>query len=161
MVHRVSKDEQGGDMPRMRMFKLGLLLAFLVSIGSVAYAAPARSRAAEENHVRALCDDNAPLCAEVMDSIGYEGRYTGHGESSLLFDSPAGLVTAIHDLTTGQSESMTASVTNGFAQINYDPTATTCTQTPYAFHPMYSTSSEHTRVPWAAHSYNAAFSDEI
>jgi hypothetical protein len=26
---------------------------------------------------------------------------------------------------------------------------------------MYSTSSEHTRVPWAAHSYNIAFSDEI
>ena len=36
-----------------------------------------------------------------------------------------------------------------------------CTQSPYAFHPMYSTSSEHTRVPWAAHSYNVAFSDEI
>ena len=26
---------------------------------------------------------------------------------------------------------------------------------------MYSTSSEHTRVPWAAHCYNVAFSDEI
>jgi hypothetical protein len=26
---------------------------------------------------------------------------------------------------------------------------------------MYSTSSEHTRVPWAAHSYNVAFADEI
>ena len=56
---------------------------------------------------------------------------------------------------------MTASVANGFAQVNFDPTASTCTQTPYAFHPMYSTSSEHTRVPWAAHSYNVAFSDEI
>ena len=32
---------------------------------------------------------------------------------------------------------------------------------PYALHPMYSTSSEHTRVSWAAHSYNVAFSDEI
>jgi hypothetical protein len=32
---------------------------------------------------------------------------------------------------------------------------------PYVFHPMYATSSEHTRVPWAAHSYNIAFSDEI
>ncbi|HYY81117.1 MAG TPA: hypothetical protein VFD04_18340 [Actinomycetes bacterium] len=78
-----------------------------------------------------------------------------------IHDSPAGLVTSISDLTTGQSGSMTASVGNGFAQVNYDPTATTCTQTPYAFHPMYSTSSEHTRVPWAAHSYNVAFSDEI
>jgi hypothetical protein len=26
---------------------------------------------------------------------------------------------------------------------------------------MYSTASEHTRVPWAAHTYNVAFSDEI
>src|SRR6266516_4551501 len=32
---------------------------------------------------------------------------------------------------------------------------------PYDFHPMYSTSSEQTRVIWAAHSYNIAFSDEI
>jgi hypothetical protein len=341
-------------MPRTRLLRFGLLFAFLVATGSVAYAAPARSPiAAEENHVRALCDDNAPLCAEAMDSIGYEGQYTGHDEPSLLFysntpgsgnnqqyrlvvpkdpptlptqdgtggtfnfqnriafwfgldlcdnqsapeftnaactpdsdtnifdganpaapdyigrhpgtaflelqfyppgwapfveaiscdatkwcaamaifsfnsnqntgvnnnaaclstvgvepanfafitksgvphappaplnltlgsftpnpstdlfmkagdqldisihDSPAGLVTAIHDLTSGQSGSMTASVANGFAQINYDPSATTCTQTPYAFRPMYSTSSEHTRVPWAAHSYNVAFADEI
>ena len=41
------------------------------------------------------------------------------------------------------------------------PDAATCHQTPYTFHPMYATSSEHTRVPWAAHSYNVAFSDEI
>jgi hypothetical protein len=78
-----------------------------------------------------------------------------------IHDSAAGLVTEIHDLSTGESGSMTASVANGFAQVNYDPAASTCTQTPYAFHPMYSTSSEHTRVPWAAHSYNVAFSDEI
>jgi hypothetical protein len=78
-----------------------------------------------------------------------------------IHDSPAGLMTRIKDLTSGQSGSMTASVANGFAQVNYDPNAATCTQTPYAFHPMYSTASEHTRVPWAAHSYNVAFSDEI
>jgi hypothetical protein len=78
-----------------------------------------------------------------------------------IHDSPAGLVTSIRDLTSGQSGSMTASVANGFAHVNYRPNAATCTQTPYAFHPMYSTSSEHTRVPWAAHSYNIAFSDEI
>ncbi len=78
-----------------------------------------------------------------------------------MHDSADGLVTEIHDLTTGESGSMTASSANGFAQINYDPTASTCTESPYAFHPMYSTSSEHTRVPWAAHSYNVAFSDEI
>src|SRR5207237_8735503 len=45
-----------------------------------------------------------------------------------IHDSADGLVTEIHDLTTGQSGSMTASVANGFAQVNYDPTATTCTQ---------------------------------
>jgi hypothetical protein len=78
-----------------------------------------------------------------------------------IHDSPAGLVTRVDDLSTGQSGSMTASVANGFAQVNYDPTAAACTQSPYAFHPMYATSSEHTRVPWAAHSYNVAFSDEI
>jgi hypothetical protein len=78
-----------------------------------------------------------------------------------IHDSAGGLVTKIDDLTTGKSGSMKASVANGFAQVNYEPNASTCTQTPYAFHPMYSTSSRHTRVPWAAHSYNVAFSDEI
>jgi hypothetical protein len=78
-----------------------------------------------------------------------------------IHDSNAGLVTVIRDLTTGQIGSMTASVANGFAQINYEPNPASCTQSPYAFHPMYSTSSEHTRVPWAAHSYNVAASDEI
>jgi hypothetical protein len=78
-----------------------------------------------------------------------------------IHDSAAGLVTRIDDRSTGESGSMTASVANGFAQVNYDPNAATCTQSPYAFHPMYASSSEHTRVPWAAHSYNVAFSDEI
>jgi hypothetical protein len=78
-----------------------------------------------------------------------------------IHDSENGLVTDINDLTSGQSGSMTASIENGFAQVNFEPTASTCSQTPYAFHPMYATSSEHTRVPWAAHSYNVAFSDEI
>ncbi len=78
-----------------------------------------------------------------------------------MHDTAAGFQVVIHDLTSGQSGSMTASTANGFAQILFDPTATTCTSIPYAFHPMYSTSSEHTRVPWTAHSYNVAFSDEI
>jgi hypothetical protein len=78
-----------------------------------------------------------------------------------LHDTPAGLVVVIRDLTTGTTGSMTASTANGFAQIKFDPTASSCTSIPYAFHPMYSTSSEDTRVVWAAHSYNVAFSDEI
>ena len=41
------------------------------------------------------------------------------------------------------------------------PSAATCALTPYTFHPMYSSSGPDTRVPWAAHSYNIAFADEI
>ena len=78
-----------------------------------------------------------------------------------MHDTPAGFQVVIHDLTSGQSGSMTASIANGFAQLKFDPTAANCTTIPYAFHPMYATSSEHTRVPWTAHSYNVAFSDEI
>jgi len=79
-----------------------------------------------------------------------------------MHDTPAGFQVVIHDRTSGQSGSMTASVANGFGQIKYAPAPSTeCTVIHQAFHPMYSTSSENTRVPWAAHSYNVAFSDEI
>jgi hypothetical protein len=78
-----------------------------------------------------------------------------------IHDTPNGLQTLLADKTTHQTGSMTASPANGFAQIQYDPTGSSCTAIPYAFHPMYSTSSEQTRVPWAAHTYNVAFSDEI
>jgi hypothetical protein len=78
-----------------------------------------------------------------------------------MHDTGQGLRVDLNDLTTGQHGSMTASPQNGFAQIKYDPTGTSCTPIPYAFHPMYSTSSEQTRVIWAAHSYNVTFTDEI
>jgi hypothetical protein len=78
-----------------------------------------------------------------------------------LTDTPDGLRTTIHDLTSGQSGSMTASPANGFAQVAFRPDGTSCTALPYAFHPMYSTSSPQTRVTWAAHSYNVAFDTEI
>jgi hypothetical protein len=78
-----------------------------------------------------------------------------------LHDTAHGLQIVIHDLTSGQTGSMTASAANGFGQVQYAPTGNACNNLPYDFHPMYSTSSEHTRVPWAAHSYNVAFSDEI
>ena len=80
-------------------------------------------------------------------------------------DTASGLKITIDDLTTGESGSMTASAANGFAEILFDPTGTNCNiathNIPFDFHPMYATSSEHTRVPWAAHSYNIAFSDEL
>ena len=78
-----------------------------------------------------------------------------------IHDGLAGLTASIHDQTTGKTGSMTASAANGFAQILFEPTASACHQAPYTFRPMYSTASEHTRVPWAAHTYNVAFSDEI
>jgi hypothetical protein len=78
-----------------------------------------------------------------------------------IHDTPDGLVTRVHDLDTGGSGSMTASPANGFAHLLFQPTSTTCNEEPYAFHPMYSTSSEKTRTIWAAHSTNVAFSDEI
>jgi hypothetical protein len=78
-----------------------------------------------------------------------------------LHDTGAGFQVVIHDQTSGQTGSMTASVANGFKQVLYEPGSPTCHEAPYAYHPMYSTSSEHTRVPWAAHTYNVAFSDEI
>jgi hypothetical protein len=56
---------------------------------------------------------------------------------------------------------MTASALNGFAQIGYDPTGTSCQAIPYDFHPMYSTSTHQTRVTWAAGSYNVAMDTEI
>jgi len=77
-----------------------------------------------------------------------------------MHDTNHGLRIDIIDLTTHQAGSMTASASNGFGQVQYDPTGTSCNNIPYDFHPMYSTSSEHTRVPWAAHSYNVAFADE-
>lgn len=78
-----------------------------------------------------------------------------------MHDTKNGLQVRIDDQSTGERGLMTASPQNGFAQVVFDPTAQKCTQKPYAFHPMYSTASEHTRVPWAAHTYNVAFSDEI
>jgi hypothetical protein len=78
-----------------------------------------------------------------------------------LFDTRDGFRVDIVDLTTHEHGSMTASTGNGFSQVLFQPNATTCGTVPSAFHPEYSTSSEQTRVPWAAHSYNTAFSDEI
>jgi hypothetical protein len=78
-----------------------------------------------------------------------------------MHDTANGLKVVLDDKTSHQSGSMTASPANGFAQIQFDPTGISCNVIPYAFHPMYSTSSEQTRVVWAAHTYNVGFSNEI
>src|SRR5439155_20070297 len=71
-----------------------------------------------------------------------------------LQDTAHGLKITITDLTSGESGFMTASATNGFAQVLFDPAGTNCDPQTHNltrdFHPMYATSSEHTRVPWAA-----------
>jgi hypothetical protein len=78
-----------------------------------------------------------------------------------MFDTRAGFTVRIKDLTTGTHGAMVASAANGFASVDFEPAASTCSLTPHAFHPAYRTSSPRTTVPWAAHSYNVAFSDEI
>jgi hypothetical protein len=78
-----------------------------------------------------------------------------------LTDTSNGLKATLNDLTTGHSGSMTASKANGFAQVKFDPTGSSCKAIPYNFHPMYSTSSTKTRTTWAAGSYNIAFDTEI
>jgi hypothetical protein len=85
----------------------------------------------------------------------------GDHASVTLTDSPSGFTTLVHDNTTGQTGRMVASAANHFGHIVYAPTGTSCSEQDYTFHPMYATSSPETRVLWAAHTYNTAFSDEI
>lgn len=88
--------------------------------------------------------------------------HSGDRLSVSMGDTANGFGVRITDLTTGQSGSMTASAANGFGEVQFAPNpSTSCVNIPTSFHPMYSTSSEGTRVPWAAHSYNIAFSDEV
>lgn len=50
---------------------------------------------------------------------------------------------------------------DGLGGTRWAPTGTSCVNIPTDLHPMYSTSSEATRVPWAARSYNIAFSADV
>jgi hypothetical protein len=86
---------------------------------------------------------------------------SGDKLSVALKDTSAGLRIDITDTTTPAGTGfMVASAANNFGMVQFAPTGTTCNNIPYNFHPMYSTSSQKTRVIWAAHSYNIAFSDE-
>ena len=82
-----------------------------------------------------------------------------------IADTADGLKVTIQDVTTGQSGFMVASGANGFASVKWDPNGKDCNfathNLPHNFHPAYATSSEHTRVVDAAHTYNIAFSDEV
>jgi hypothetical protein len=72
-------------------------------------------------------------------------------------DTPAGLVTRVEDLTTGQSGYMVASGANGFQ--NTDPN--TCAGTNFNFHPEYDTAKFGNFVSWAALQANVNFAVEI
>jgi hypothetical protein len=84
----------------------------------------------------------------------------GDQYSVTLHDTAHGLQTSVNDTTTGESGTMTASAANGFGQVRFAPKSG-CTLLPYDFHPMYSTSSPRTTVPWAAATYNVAIDTEI
>lgn len=83
----------------------------------------------------------------------------------ILQDTEHGLKITVNDLTTHESGFMVSSAANGFAEIKWDPNGTDCAVATHNllsdFHPMYATSSEHTRVPWAAHAFGIGFSDEV
>jgi hypothetical protein len=76
-------------------------------------------------------------------------------------DTAHGLKVTIRDLTTGDSGSMVASAENGFAQVVYQPNATTCSIQSADFRPMYASTSENTTLPWGASTFNVGFVDEI
>ena len=90
---------------------------------------------------------------------------SGDTISVTMRDTQHGLRIDLNDQTSGQSGFMVTSAANGFAQVRFDPTGTTCDvathNLPYDFHPMYSTSSEKTHATWTAHAFSVGFSDEI
>ena len=84
-----------------------------------------------------------------------------------MHDTPAGIITQVNDLTTGQSGTMTASGANGFRHILWDPVNFTCNGAPYDFHPMYDSALAPTAngqplawTTWSAHTDNVAYDVE-
>src|SRR5205085_8066292 len=63
-------------------------------------------------------------------------RFMNSGDKLVvtLHDTAHGLQIVIHDQTTGQTGSMTASAANGFGQV---PFTGSCNNIPYDFHPWY------------------------
>jgi hypothetical protein len=86
---------------------------------------------------------------------------SGDAYTVTLHDTSSGLQAVVDDTTSGVTGSMTASAANGFGQVKFAPHGSKCTNIPYDFHPMYSTSTPKTTVPWAAATYNVAIDTEI
>lgn len=92
---------------------------------------------------------------------------SGDSLNITLHDTATGLQAIVQDLSSGKTGSMKASIANGFAHVVFAPDpdpkhpSVVCSSSAYAFHPMYATSSEHTRSTWTAHTANISFSEEI
>ncbi len=92
-------------------------------------------------------------------TVGGPRLLMSNGDNILITiqDTPSGLETAIEDLATSTTGVMVAGSANGF--IHIDPT--TCTTTPFDFHPMFDTASPGNGVPWTAFLANVNFVFEI
>src|SRR6476620_11128805 len=71
----------------VRFRRFSIFASTLLLLTSICAAFPVTGVVAASGPSRPLCQANAPLCTEVLDSIGYDGAYTGHDEPSLLFYS--------------------------------------------------------------------------
>ena len=106
--------------------------------------------------------DFSPIASGTPDPSKVEFLNQGDTFSIQLHDTPNGLQAVVKDTTTGTSGSMTASAANGFGQVKFAPAPSTkCVNIPYDFHPMYSTSTPQTVVPWTAATYNVALDTEL
>ena len=78
-----------------------------------------------------------------------------------LGDTRSGLRVRLHDLSTGRHRVHDGERRQRVRPGEVRPEWHVLPAIPYNFHPMYSTSSPQTRVPWAAHSFNIGFDSEI
>jgi hypothetical protein len=74
-----------------------------------------------------------------------------------IMDTPAGLVTRVEDLTTGQSGFMVASAANGFQNTNLQ----NCKTKPFVFHPEFATARFGNFTPWTVLQLNVNLAFEI
>ena len=102
-----------------------------------------------------------PIASGKPDPAQVEFLNPGDHYTVTMHDTEHGLQIVLHDITTDTTGSMTASAANGFGQVKFDPTGTSCENLPYDFHPEYSTSTPETTVGWTAATYNIAIDTEI
>jgi hypothetical protein len=74
-----------------------------------------------------------------------------------ITDTTNGLLTRVHDVTTGKTGFIVASAANGFMNTNIAD----CSGTPFNFHPEYSSAKQQNQVPWAALEGGVLMEDEL